>query len=250
MGRADDDHEDGAASLTGMAIRRERTMRVVALPTKRGDLTRKLAKRRLEAQDEAPVPAHIRHALAAMTPGPERPPPRPQGRALQAAPVQPAATAQPGRDPATERPAAKPPAAAEASRAASPQTAPSKDIYAFWSLQRQGRPFPARADIDPGRVAELWPNSLVLRVRSDAPGLELDPGFAASKRQGRAVVFTPMVLDWVLGLGRKVGQTGEAVTETAAFPHDDGTLRYRAVALPLGETQGAIDHILCNIDPA
>ena len=207
-----------AASLSSIQIRRPRQGRPGA-PHKRSDLTRALAKRRVETDSAAGYQSQLRQELAAVMPGPPRPTaaarPQPVG-------IRPRLVPQP------------------------PQQA--RDIVSFWSLQRAGRRFPTRADLDPARVAEYWPNTLLLRFHPAEQTLELEAIISPHGRGGPAAVeFTPMVLEWILSLGRKVARIGQPLSETEQFPGSFGTIRYRASALPLSDSQLAIDHILCHV---
>lgn len=204
-----------AAPLTSIQIRRPHHGRAGA-SQKRSDLSRTLAKRRLESETAKEFQSKLRQELAAVMPGP------------------------PGPIHARSRLAAAVPRLV-------PQPQP-RDIVSFWSLQRAGRRFPTRADFDPARVAEYWPNTLLLRFHPAEQTLELEAIISPHGRGGPAAVeFTPMVLEWILALGRKVARIGQPLSETEQFPGAFGTMRYRASALPLSDNQLTIEHILCHV---
>lgn len=231
---ADDGPDEGteeysdAASLIDIQIRRGRAPRPGLSGQKRGDITRTLAKRRLAtvtAHDHHPETeeSRLRDALHAVMPGPDAPPRA--GTALM-----------------------RPRLVEDPRRALRDQP---RDIILFWAMLRQGRRYPTRSDMDPVRIAQFWPNTLLLRLHPTSQTLELESIISPHGRAGTdAVEFTPMVLEWVLELGRRVARIGEPVSETEPFPVPMGNVRYRAAALPLSEGGGDIDHILCHVSRA
>lgn len=42
-------------------------------------------------------------------------------------------------------------------------------LHDYWEAKRDGRPFPARADIDPLELRELLPNIFIIEVLAEAP---------------------------------------------------------------------------------
>ena len=142
------------------------------------------------------------------------------------------------------------------SRSAKSGVRRGEDIVTYWSRLRNGRRFPARADLDSVRIAADWPNSIVVRCRRGSRVLEPEmsfprvpdePGLTGSSG---GFALSPMVLQWVLALAGEAVQGECPMHDVESFPSQDGSTQYRAVALPLSDDQQGIDHILCHVGPA
>ncbi len=134
---------------------------------------------------------------------------------------------------------------------------PSTDIVAYWEELRFGRMLPAWADLDPYKIAACWPNSLLMRYLAENERLQLEPSFAELVRNNRAddvevepIDYTPMVTEWVIGVGRTAVELGQPTEDTEVFPSMGGQVGYRVVALPLSDDQTAVDHVLCHVSIA
>ena len=65
-----------------------------------------------------------------------------------------------------------------------------------------------------------------------------------------AIDYTPMVTEWVIGVGRTAVELGQPTEDTEVFPSMGGQVGYRVVALPLSDDQTAVDHVLCHVSIA
>ena len=116
---------------------------------------------------------------------------------------------------------------------------------------------PAWADLDPRWIASCWPNSLLMRYLAESERLQLEPSFAETMRNYRdddvevePIDYTPMVTEWVIGVGRTAVELGQPTEDTEVFPSMGGQVGYRVVALPLSDDQTAVDHVLCHVSIA
>lgn len=173
----------------------------------------------------------------------------PAAAACESAPRRPEATASAGPAP-------------QAARSAAP-AAPSGggDILALWKELRGDLRFPSWSELDFGRIAERWPNSLLLRFPGGAekasPSLEArfsDAMRAAALRSlanGQArIEYTPLLTEWLIALSREAARAGRPVNDEQTLPAWRGPVRYRAIALPFSDDQAEIDHVLCHVAPA
>ncbi len=150
-------------------------------------------------------------------------------------------------------------AALQAVRSAQQQKAeivkqPSTDLYGCWLRAKNGRRFPSRADLDAEQLAENWPNSMLLTCATGS-SLGGDSGrFSQVARlgdvrraPGEEINFSTMITEWMLAIGGEAARVGQPVQDTEVFPSPDGTHAYRIVALPLGDQQSQVDHVLCHL---
>jgi hypothetical protein len=149
--------------------------------------------------------------------------------------------------------AAKPSVQPRASVARPEETAP-RNIVEFWSRLKKGRRWPARADIDAKQVGLYWPNSVLMRVGENGLPWQFEPlmsdvmrGGGQSFHTGEIEFGNSLVMEWILGLGRRTQQAGQAQEDADRFPTGDGEVRYRAMTVPLGENDETVTHILCHV---
>lgn len=145
------------------------------------------------------------------------------------------------------------PASPRASPARSQDVLP-RDVAEYWLRLRQGRRWPSRSDVDTKLVSVQWKNSLFMVVGHDGMPWRFESltsdvmrGGGQSLTSGMDIEFNPMVMEWMLNMGRTAMQTGRPVENSDIFPLSNGDVRYRAVAVPLGETDDQVSHVLCHI---
>lgn len=150
-----------------------------------------------------------------------------------------------------ERGAAAP--AAVSAYASRPGQAEPRNISDYWLRLRKGRRWPARSDIDTKLVSIKWKNCLIMvigergtpwRFESLTPGVMRGGGLSLTDND---IDFNHLVMEWILSVGRAVQQTGKPVEDSDVFPGTGADVRYRAVAVPLGEDDTVVTHVLCHI---
>jgi len=134
----------------------------------------------------------------------------------------------------------------------SEQTAP-RNIAEYWERLRKGRRWPQRGDVDAKQIGLHWPNTLLMKV-----GLNGDPwrfeslisgimrGGGQSFHNGE-IEFNSMVMEWILSIGRLTERAGKPYEDVDNFPTAAGDVRYRAMAVPLGDNESAVTYVLCHV---
>ncbi len=124
-------------------------------------------------------------------------------------------------------------------------------IIAWWEGLKRGRAFPAPDDLDRGAIGARWPAAVLLSYSAEANGI------ARATRIGDrddvhngAVEYTPMLTEWLLGVGRMAMLRGTPIDETRDFPSARGMTAYHIVALPLSAGGRGPDHVLCRLGRA
>lgn len=143
--------------------------------------------------------------------------------------------------------------AADAARSAEVRKR-TTEIFGYWMRAKNGRRYPSRFDFEIAKVAEFWPNSMLLTCGgvssvggnhiSFSKVMRLDDG---SNQSSKEFNFTSMIIDWILMIGGEAARVGQPVQDTEVFPTSDGTHSYKIVALPLSDHQSQIDHVLCHL---
>ncbi|MGH6934289.1 MAG: hypothetical protein ACREEE_17875 [Dongiaceae bacterium] len=143
--------------------------------------------------------------------------------------------------------------AADAARSAEMQKR-STEIFGYWVRAKNGRRFPSRADFEIAKVAEFWPNSMLLTCGDSVPPTGNHISFSKVMRldnnsdgSGSEFNFTSMLIEWILTIGGEAARVGQPVQDTEVFPSTDGTHAYKIVALPLSDRQTQVDHVLCHL---
>ncbi len=148
------------------------------------------------------------------------------------------------------RPAIQP---VDPAHGASREQAPPRDIAEYWRRLRKGRRWPPRSDIDPKQLTH-WSNTMLMRVGIGHEPWRFESLFADALRGGGQsfgngdIEFTPMIMDWILDLGRRTEHNGTVVEDTDSFPTKRGDKRYKATAVPLGDDDTTVNYILCHIE--
>ena len=135
-----------------------------------------------------------------------------------------------------------------------PQDSPPRNIVEFWSRMKKGRRWPARSEIDAKQIGMHWPNSVLMRVGEGGQPWQFEPlvsdvlrGSGQSFHTGEIEFGNSLVMEWILGLGRRT-QGGLRPQEDAdSFPTNSGDVRYRAMTVPLGDDDNTVTHVLCHV---
>jgi len=134
----------------------------------------------------------------------------------------------------------------------------SDDIVAYWHAVRGIDALPLSNDVDPMHVARRWPASVMLSVADCGERITLDAAFARVVRLTREtaarpirpfVDYSPMVMDWVIGIGRIAARLGKTASDVEVFPGGRNQMRYRVIGLPFVDRDGAVDRVLCHVAP-
>jgi hypothetical protein len=143
--------------------------------------------------------------------------------------------------------------AVDAARSAEKQKR-ATEIFGYWVRAKNGRRFPSRTDFEIAKVAEFWPNSMLLTCDANAPTIGNHISFskvmrldASDEGNGSEFNFTSMIIEWILTIGGEAARVGQPVQDTEVFPSSDGTHAYKIVALPLSDHQTQVDHVLCHL---
>lgn len=112
----------------------------------------------------------------------------------------------------------------------------------YWDELAGDRLFPALAELDRERIAEHWPNTVLLTFAAgDMPRMT-----RLGEPDGE-VEYNLMVTDWILSRGRQAAERAEALEEEQRFPVGRGRARYRLVLLPCSNEGARVDHMLCHV---
>lgn len=134
----------------------------------------------------------------------------------------------------------------------SEQTAP-RNIAEYWERLRKGRRWPPRGDIDPKQIGLYWPNTLLMKVGVNGDPWRFESLISGIMRGGGQsfhngeVEFNSMVMEWILSIGRSTQRAGKPVEDADSFPTAAGDIRYRAMAVPLGDNDAAVNYVLCHV---
>ncbi len=123
-------------------------------------------------------------------------------------------------------------------------------IIAWWERLKRGRPFPSPDDLDRAAIAATWPEAVLLAY--DASSGTISRAIRLSNAgvvPNEIVEHSSMITEWLLALGRKAAQRGQALQETMSFPVGRGIAAYRIDALPLASDRRGVDHVLCRLAP-
>lgn len=128
-----------------------------------------------------------------------------------------------------------------------------RNISEYWSRLRRGRRWPARSDIDTKLIGIRWKNSLIMVVGDDGMPWRFEPLMSGVMRGGgisltsNDIDFNHLVVEWILSIGRAARQSSGPVENSDVFPSETGDVRYRAIAVPLGDDDSTVTHVLCHI---
>jgi hypothetical protein len=194
------------------------------------------------SEGSAPAPVEVEPApiVAAAAPEPATLAPSEEPEPAAALAFLPVAEPQPAplAEPALEMPAVAADATPE--RDAAPTGADA--LIDYWDEHAGDRLFPALSELDRGRIAEHWPNTVLLTFGADDM-----PRMTRLGEPDGEVEYNPMVTDWILSRGRQAAARAEALEEEQRFPVGRGRVRYRLVLLPCSNEGTHVDHMLCHV---
>lgn len=119
------------------------------------------------------------------------------------------------------------------------------DITAYWNHVRGGRRFPSAASLDREQLARDWPNTVLMRCDSERQLLALR--FSQVHGLLSSNDFSTMAIDWIRSLCMEAVARGCPVEKSEAFPTNNGSVSFCAVALPLSGDEQAVDHVLFHV---
>ncbi len=135
-----------------------------------------------------------------------------------------------------------------------PEEIAPRSLVDYWSRLRKGRRWPRRGDVDAKLVGTYWPNTVLMRVGEGGLPWQFESlmsdvlrGGGQSFHNGEVEFGNSLVMEWILELGRQTQFSGRPQEDTDVFPTTTGDTRYRAAAVPLGETDETVTHILCHV---
>lgn len=127
-------------------------------------------------------------------------------------------------------------------------------VHAVWK-KLAGNGLPRRSQIDPAEFGLDWSNCLMIDV-DDVPersrfsyvGIALrDPTWPTFDRQCISECLDGSLLELVTRHIPRVAETRNPVTFGGAAVHDESSILYRTVLLPLSENGERVDGVLCAI---
>ncbi|MEZ5669746.1 MAG: hypothetical protein R3F55_20365 [Alphaproteobacteria bacterium] len=128
------------------------------------------------------------------------------------------------------------------------------DILGYWARIAGARPMPAWRDLDANQIAYFWPNSFLLACKRGNHGRPLisratrivdNDGMADRSAD---IAFTPQMVAWIVRVSLDVARVGEPLGQDKRFVGPTGhDLDCEMVALPLGEEDGTVSHVLCHV---
>lgn len=137
---------------------------------------------------------------------------------------------------------------------ARPEVTAPRNIVEFWSRMKKGRRWPARRDVDAKQIGMYWPNTVLMRVGENGLPWQFEPltadvmrGGGQSFHTGEIEFGNSLVMEWILQLGRRTQRVRQPQEDADQFPTGGGDVRYRAMTVPLGESDDSISHILCHV---
>ena len=257
-----------AASLSRIKVRRPKDTAASPRKVKSGDITDRLQALSEELEASKPVsctpePAFTQEPTkTASPPARKKAKPRAKPAKKQVKAKKPSPPVKEEIVPAPEPVSAVPPRRAHWARPAATSGWQKKtaapDILSYWMEIRDGNRYPTWRNLDTAKIGKYWPNCTLVYCDRAAGRVQLENGFASEVRQATQeenphqkqasdIEFTPMVVDWVLGLARDVANSGKPTHGTEHFPSTFDEIPLRVIALPLSENQVDIDHVLCYV---
>lgn len=133
------------------------------------------------------------------------------------------------------------------------------DILSYWlDIRGDQRRYPSWQTLEPEVIGKHWPNCMLVHCNREIGRLQVKFGFTHAVRKAalegtpdeellNRIEFTPMIVDWVLGMAREVATSRKPAHATEYFPTITGEVPLRVIGLPLSENARDIDHVLCYI---
>jgi hypothetical protein len=143
----------------------------------------------------------------------------------------------PAAEPKPEAPAERPPVAA-----APPSSI--DQIIDYWDGLREGKPFPPLTALDRGHVGRSWPNCMLVAYGAADSAM---PKLTRIGEENGEIEYLEMVIHWILSRGQLAARRGEPMEEEKRFPVTGGNARYQLLLLPLANSDGKSEHVLCHL---
>lgn len=132
----------------------------------------------------------------------------------------------------------------------------TRTLFAYWNAVRANRPAPRRFDIEPSRISQILPHTLILEridfetYRFRLAGTRICEDFGRELRGCDFLSIWPHERDRVAietALSRVTRQCGAALMEFDAFDLDGRATRFELLLLPLVHSGQMIDRLLGTI---
>lgn len=134
----------------------------------------------------------------------------------------------------------------------SEQAAP-RNIAEYWERLRKSRRWPKRGEVDAKQIGLHWPNTVLMKVGFHGEPWRFESLISGIMRGGGQsfhngeIEFNSMVMEWILTIGRQTERAGKPYEDVDNFPTAGGDVRYRAMAVPLGDNDSSVTHVLCHV---
>lgn len=137
------------------------------------------------------------------------------------------------------------------------ESAPARRGIAIWHSLRGKRRFPSRKDLKPREIASIMQHMSLIKVING--GEDFENRFVGDavvrahevpiehRRFSDIAADTPVLIERLLPLFRKVVDTGEPLAYRGRTGHDLARVVYsdfEGALLPLGENDAAVDHVI------
>lgn len=119
------------------------------------------------------------------------------------------------------------------------------DITAYWNHIRGERRLPCAANLDRLQLARDWPNTVLMRCDGNRQLLALQ--FSEIQGLLSSSDFSTMAVEWIRSLCMDAVQGRRPVETSESFPTRNGSVTFRAVALPLSADEITVDHVLFHV---
>jgi hypothetical protein len=143
----------------------------------------------------------------------------------------------PAPEPMPDAPAERPPVAA-----ATPSSI--DQIIDYWDGLRGGKPVPPLTALDRAHVGRSWPNCMLVAYGATDTAM---PKLTRIGEENGEIEYLEMVIHWILSRGQLAARRGEPMEEEKRFPVTGGNARYQLLLLPLANSDGKSEHVLCHL---
>ncbi|MGN7661372.1 MAG: PAS domain-containing protein [Anaplasma sp.] len=130
-------------------------------------------------------------------------------------------------------------------------------LCSYWDQLRNGRNFPAKEEIDPEDIVEIWPYCFMLQIKVEDDGRKYECIYAGEEsvrlyrsdlryysESENVVVFFPQVIEGLFDYLESVVENQRPLMEESEKTAADGSdIKIRQCLLPLGQSE-TVDHII------
>ncbi|AAV86864.1 PAS domain-containing protein [Anaplasma marginale] len=130
-------------------------------------------------------------------------------------------------------------------------------LCSYWDQLRNGRNFPAKEEIDPADIMEIWPYCFMLQVKVADDGRKYECVYAGEEsvrlyksdlryysESENIVIFFPQIVEGLFDYLESVVDNQRPLIEESEKTTADGSdIKIRQCLLPLGQ-DNVVDHII------